>query len=388
MKKLPIRPGSHVKDTDGYKRLLNFFRSEWVIRPITPDYGIDYEIEPWKNGRPVNKVLKVQVKNNDEVHEDFTPIHVYQIKVSTINYLDSFENTFFLMLTQNDVFSFNVRAITQVFNINEKVDNSSIPFVYKRKFLSTQYYLWTENSKHRIVFNLLGAELSLDELESEFKDRTEFENYYLTNVKNQEEKDFYLREEWANFGFYYSTLRRGKAKAIEKLLRNLQGARPLVKRGIIEGLAHLSYKNTETEKIAESFIESNNSQDILVGLMHLSAPGDNSHLDTYLKAIYGYFNNRRCILEDEETHGVELISIEALFRISTRESLLLIVEIYFNQSFKPTEIKYIHSLFVDCESNKKNMILSLVNEHLKKDYTIADYDNILNNHLEIYLNNR
>lgn len=382
MAKLPTRPELHVKDTRGFKRLLDFFGSEWIIRTITPDYGIDYEIEPWKNSQPVNKLIKVQVKNNDSIHEAHDPINVYPFKVSTLNYLDRFENTFILSLTYDNIFVFNSKAISTVFNINQESDSCSIPLVYKRKFYSNQYEQWIDNSRHRILFSTLGKTLALDELENTSKKREDFENYYLTNVKDCSEADFFEREELANYGFYCSTLKRNQQKAVQKLIRFIPNASSLKIRGIIEGLAHLNFKNETTEKIAFEMLKSDNTQDILVALMHLSVPGDNRFLDTYLKAIYGYFDYRKCIIEDEETHGIELTGINALFNINTDESLALIVEMFLSDAFKPTEVKFIHSLFTSCNLATKTQLLGLINKQSKSDYNMQEYENIMANYIE------
>jgi hypothetical protein len=376
-KQLPTRPESHVKDAIGYKRLLMFFRDEWIIRPIFPDYGLDYDIEPWKNSKPVNKTAKIQLKNNDSLSLIETSINPIQLKVSTINYLETFDNSYIVSLTSENIFCYKVDSLINIFNVNQQSEKSSIPLVYKRDFESNQYNLWIDYSKHRIIFSLLGKEKGLDELESKNKPRTDFENYYLTNLKDTSEIDFFKREEYANFGYYYSTLKKGKKKASQKLFSKLEGSSHLEKRGIIEGLAYLNFRNDLTEKIALEFVESNLTQDILVGLMHLSIPNDNTHLELYLKAIYGHFNLRDCIVQDEEIHGLELTSIKALFNISTDESLSLVVEMFCSEIFKPTEVRLIYNLFKNCELKIRHQLLQLINKQKKTKYVISDYNQIL-----------
>ncbi len=383
MQQLPKRPETHVKDTRGLKRLLNFFRDEWVIRFVYPDYGIDYEIEPWKNSKPVNKIAKIQVKNNESVNENFEPINVLKFKVSTINYLNFSNNSYIISITKENLFCFNVNSIFNTFNINQDKVHCNIPLVYRRPFKSQQYSTWIDFPNHRIIFNLLGSELALNELESNFKERDSFENYYLTTVKGFDEKDFFDREELANFGYYYSTLKKNKKQAILKLLGKLETATHLQRRGIIEGLAHLNYKNEETEKIALEMISSNYTQDVLVGLMHLSIPNENKHLDIYLKAIYSYFDYRDCIIMDEETHGIELTSIDALFNISTKESLSLVVEIFCSSVFKPTEVSLIYNLFKNCHKEKQIQLLSLINKQKGTNYKFSEYQEMLTNYYDL-----
>lgn len=377
MNQLPTRPETHVKDTRGLKRLLNFFRDEWIIRVVYPDYGIDYEIEPWKNSKPVNKIIKVQLKNNESINENVQSINLLQLKVPTINYLNSFDNSYIISLTNDNLFCFKASSLFNTFNVNQKAKYCNIPLVYSRPLKSNQYFLWLENKNYRIIFSLLETELALNEFESNFKHRDSFENYYLTNVKDFDEKYFFEREDLANFGYYYSTLKKGKGQATVKLLNKLQNSNPLQTRGIIEGLAYLNYKNVQTEEIALKMVSSNNSQDILVGLMHLSIPGENKHLEIYLSAIYGYLNYRDCIINDKETHGIELTVIEALFNISTKESLSLLVEMFCSTAFRATEVALIHSLFKNCSDKVKNQLLELINERNQSNYDISEYDELM-----------
>lgn len=199
MQQLPTRPETHVKDTRGLKRLLNFFRDEWIIRFVYPDYGIDYEIEPWKNSKPVNKISKIQLKNNESLNENVDSINILKLKVSTMNYLKYFDNSYIISLTKDNLFCFNVNSLSNTFNINQDKTNCNIPLVYKRPFKSQQYSFWIEFPKYRIIFNLLVAEFALNELESQYKTRDSFENYYLTSIKGFDEKDFFCTRRFGQF---------------------------------------------------------------------------------------------------------------------------------------------------------------------------------------------
>lgn len=379
MKQLPTRPEAHVKDTRGLKRLLNFFRDEWIIREIKPDYGIDFEIEPFKNSKPLNKIVKIQLKNHETFNDFSEAINILSMKVSTLNYLYETDNTYLITLTNDNMFCSQIKSLYNTFNINQEKKNCSIPLVYRRPFRSQQYSKWVEYPKFRIIFNLLGNELAHFELD---KTKDSFENYYSLTIKDNEEKYFFEREDLANFGYYYSTLKKGQKKAKIKLLEKLSEANSLQRRGVIEGLAYLNYKDDVTEQIALEMIASDNTQDILVGLMHLSIPGENKHLDIYLNAIYGYFNNRKCILFDEEIHGIELTSIEALYNISTAESLGLIVEMFCSDIFKPTEVSLIYSLLSNSPVSIKEVIIELINKQKNSDYQISDYNRLMTEYYE------
>lgn len=353
------RPYS-AQDNKGLIKLLNFFSPEWIIRPISPDYGLDYDIEPWKDGQPLNKLIKLQVKNNELTANN--SLQILQLKVSTLNYLNTFDNTFILSLTRDDIHVFSPKAFNNTYNINQSSHTCSIPLVYQRNFRSEQYYLWNIAIKDRVIFSLLGAELALDFLTSRYRKRNSFENYYLTNIKNENERHFFEREELANFGFYYSTLKKGKKTAIQSLLKKIENASHLQIRGILEGLSYLSFSNEKTENIALQYIESNNTQDILVAIMHLATPNNNKHLETILKGLFGFFDYRSCIIDDGETRGIELTCIEALFKIGTMESLDIVLQLFCKGIVKPTEIHFIYKLLKNCSEDLKQKCWEIINK--------------------------
>src|SRR5437762_14106394 len=61
------RTEQHVTDTRGQALLTSTFApTGWVLRPINPDYGADYEVEVFENGRTTGSTFKIQLKSSDE----------------------------------------------------------------------------------------------------------------------------------------------------------------------------------------------------------------------------------------------------------------------------------------------------------------------------------
>jgi len=56
------RPKQHIIDTQAQSILRQSLPAEWVVRQITPDYGIDYEIEIVENGLLTGVTFYVQLK--------------------------------------------------------------------------------------------------------------------------------------------------------------------------------------------------------------------------------------------------------------------------------------------------------------------------------------
>ena len=61
------RPAQHVTDTVGQSLLGSALASTgWVLRPLNPDYGADYEVEVFENGRTTGSTFKIQLKSSAE----------------------------------------------------------------------------------------------------------------------------------------------------------------------------------------------------------------------------------------------------------------------------------------------------------------------------------
>jgi hypothetical protein len=61
------RPEQHVTDTLGHSLLTSALApTGWVLRPLNPDYGADYEVEVFENGRTTGSTFKIQLKSSDE----------------------------------------------------------------------------------------------------------------------------------------------------------------------------------------------------------------------------------------------------------------------------------------------------------------------------------
>jgi Domain of unknown function (DUF4365) len=61
------RPEQHVTDTLGHALLTSALApTGWVLRSLNPDYGADYEVEVFENGRTTGSTFKIQLKSSDE----------------------------------------------------------------------------------------------------------------------------------------------------------------------------------------------------------------------------------------------------------------------------------------------------------------------------------
>lgn len=56
------RPKQHIIDTQAQSLFRQSIPPEWVVRQITPDYGIDYEVEIVENGSLTGFTFCVQLK--------------------------------------------------------------------------------------------------------------------------------------------------------------------------------------------------------------------------------------------------------------------------------------------------------------------------------------
>ncbi len=63
---MPQRPRSHEIETESRTAFEERLPSAWVYRPISPDYGLDGEVEIFKNGRATGRRFAVQLKGTDD----------------------------------------------------------------------------------------------------------------------------------------------------------------------------------------------------------------------------------------------------------------------------------------------------------------------------------
>lgn len=70
------RPYQHIIETTSRKAFENLLPDEWVVRPLNPDYGIDYIIEIFKDNKFTGKFFYVQVKGTSQ------NIINHQVKIS------------------------------------------------------------------------------------------------------------------------------------------------------------------------------------------------------------------------------------------------------------------------------------------------------------------
>lgn len=61
-----VRPRQHVLEDLSEREFSRLTPDEWVVRPVPKDYGIDYEVEIFDDGRRTGLTLKVQLKSTDD----------------------------------------------------------------------------------------------------------------------------------------------------------------------------------------------------------------------------------------------------------------------------------------------------------------------------------
>lgn len=83
--KLPERIRGHVLETESEKLFLNYLPNEWTFDKKTYDYGIDYEVELFKDNMPTGKRIHFQLKGH-ESYDEINDCIKQTIKVSTLNY--------------------------------------------------------------------------------------------------------------------------------------------------------------------------------------------------------------------------------------------------------------------------------------------------------------
>ena len=79
------RPRQHIEEAESKRIFNNSIPTEWIIREIKPDYGIDLSIEIVENGNVTGNVLFVQLKGVEKLK--IIGDHVsFRLKVNHLRY--------------------------------------------------------------------------------------------------------------------------------------------------------------------------------------------------------------------------------------------------------------------------------------------------------------
>ena len=83
---MPTRPRSHTLETESKAALASLMNSNnWVFEERINDYGIDGDIEIFKNERATGKFFNVQIKATDSL--ELSEILKISIDVESLDYL-------------------------------------------------------------------------------------------------------------------------------------------------------------------------------------------------------------------------------------------------------------------------------------------------------------
>ncbi len=83
MIRFPQRPASHVTGDEAVRLFVAACPAEWLVSPVTPDYGLDLRVEISRSGQVTGEEFYVQVKGRRSV-DSKKP--VAKVRQSTINY--------------------------------------------------------------------------------------------------------------------------------------------------------------------------------------------------------------------------------------------------------------------------------------------------------------
>lgn len=93
------RSAQHVSDTAARWRTVSTFPSEWEWRESTGrDYGIDMEIEPFKGGETMGRLLLLQIKGRKQTMPSAQNELSITVETSALRYAERFVSPFILVV--------------------------------------------------------------------------------------------------------------------------------------------------------------------------------------------------------------------------------------------------------------------------------------------------
>src|SRR3972149_9893253 len=77
------RPRQHVEETVSFKIFSQAIPSDWIIRDITPDYGLDKSVEIVENEKTTGKEFLAQIKATVNLRTTGNTI-AYELKIDNV----------------------------------------------------------------------------------------------------------------------------------------------------------------------------------------------------------------------------------------------------------------------------------------------------------------
>ena len=81
------RPRQHIIETESKKSLNAIIPDHWVLRELSPDYGLDFMVEIFKGDNSTGNIFYLQLKGSDQIIKD--NVISYQLKKEHIEYYNS-----------------------------------------------------------------------------------------------------------------------------------------------------------------------------------------------------------------------------------------------------------------------------------------------------------
>jgi len=53
---MPKRPTQHITESQSRKIFESLLPDEWIFHPLSPDYGLDYMVEIFRNGQTTGEI--------------------------------------------------------------------------------------------------------------------------------------------------------------------------------------------------------------------------------------------------------------------------------------------------------------------------------------------
>jgi len=87
---MPKRPTQHITESQSRKIFESLLPDEWIFHPLSPDYGLDYMVEIFRNGQTTGEIFFVQLKGTIKQVENDKARIVFDVE--HLKYYESHSN--------------------------------------------------------------------------------------------------------------------------------------------------------------------------------------------------------------------------------------------------------------------------------------------------------
>jgi hypothetical protein len=150
------RPRQHIIEDETHHQLMNIIPSNWVTRKLTPDYGLDYLVEIFRNGESTGTFFYIQLKGTDK--NDLSGDIDLKLEIKYLQYYKSVDLPVLLVMASiasGKLWSIWANSLLETYEIPRKQKSVTIRFK-SAQITTRETFSDLENRSFRNIFKTIS----------------------------------------------------------------------------------------------------------------------------------------------------------------------------------------------------------------------------------------